>query len=92
MRMLEDEVPGAVDTIYLCNFRVSVDGDWLCLKELQDVDNFQDNFPEPLSPSPVEPIIIGICVCLNMNVYLLGNALIILYLEILTCYFQLQVF
>lgn len=26
------------DTIYLCNFRVSVDGDWLCLKELQDLD------------------------------------------------------
>ena len=25
------------DTIYLCNFRVSVDGDWLCLKELADV-------------------------------------------------------
>jgi hypothetical protein len=26
----------AEDTIYLCNFRVSVDGDWLCLKELGD--------------------------------------------------------
>lgn len=25
---------GAQDTIYLCNFRVSVDGEWLCLKEL----------------------------------------------------------
>lgn len=25
------------DTIYLCNFRVSVDGDWLCLKELHDL-------------------------------------------------------
>nr|CAG4640766.1 EOG090X043H [Eulimnadia texana] len=25
------------DTIYLCNFRVSVDGDWLCLKELRDL-------------------------------------------------------
>ena len=24
------------ETIYLCNFRVSVDGDWLCLKELED--------------------------------------------------------
>uniref|UniRef100_A0A336MTN5 CSON004557 protein n=1 Tax=Culicoides sonorensis TaxID=179676 RepID=A0A336MTN5_CULSO len=30
------DVAGAQDTIYLCNFRVSVDGDWLCLKELQD--------------------------------------------------------
>ena len=28
----------ANDTIYLCNFRVSVDGDWLCLKELQDLE------------------------------------------------------
>ena len=27
----------AEETIYLCNFRVSVDGDWLCLKELTDV-------------------------------------------------------
>jgi hypothetical protein len=31
------------ETIYLCNFRVSVDGDWLCLKELEEgvpkVDN-----------------------------------------------------
>lgn len=30
------DIAGAQDTIYLCNFRVSVDGDWLCLKELQD--------------------------------------------------------
>lgn len=30
------DVTGAQDTIYLCNFRVSVDGEWLCLKELQD--------------------------------------------------------
>lgn len=27
----------AEETIYLCKFRVSVDGDWLCLKELADV-------------------------------------------------------
>ncbi len=27
---------GADDTLYLCNFRVSVDGDWLCLKEVAD--------------------------------------------------------
>lgn len=30
------DVTGVQDTIYLCNFRVSVDGEWLCLKELQD--------------------------------------------------------
>ena len=28
----------AEETIYLCNFRVSVNGDWLCLKELTDVN------------------------------------------------------
>nr|CAG4639926.1 EOG090X043H [Daphnia pulex] len=27
------------DTIYLCNFRVSVDGDWLCLKELHELQS-----------------------------------------------------
>lgn len=38
-----DEFSGGIqDTIYLCNFRVSVDGEWLCLKELQDLD-IQDN-------------------------------------------------
>ena len=31
-----DYLPSANETIYLCNFRVSVDGDWLCLKELPD--------------------------------------------------------
>lgn len=35
---MEQEMAGAQDTIYLCNFRVSVDGEWLCLKELQDVE------------------------------------------------------
>lgn len=25
----------AMETLYLCNFRVSVDGEWLCLKELE---------------------------------------------------------
>ncbi|XP_037910013.1 RUN and FYVE domain-containing protein 2 isoform X2 [Hermetia illucens] len=34
----EDIVGGVQDTIYLCNFRVSVDGEWLCLKELQDLE------------------------------------------------------
>lgn len=33
------EMAGAEDTIYLCNFRVSVDGDWLCLKELAEGSN-----------------------------------------------------
>lgn len=42
---------GAQDTIYLCNFRVSVDGEWLCLKELQDVEfSLQDSMHR--SPSP----------------------------------------
>ncbi|XP_034127529.1 protein RUFY3 isoform X9 [Drosophila guanche] len=34
----EELANGVQDTIYLCNFRVSVDGEWLCLKELQDID------------------------------------------------------
>ncbi|XP_061397877.1 RUN and FYVE domain-containing protein 2 [Musca vetustissima] len=43
-----EEISGGVqDTIYLCNFRVSVDGEWLCLKELQDIDST----PAPISAS-----------------------------------------
>ncbi|XP_013107056.2 RUN and FYVE domain-containing protein 2 isoform X2 [Stomoxys calcitrans] len=43
-----EEISGGVqDTIYLCNFRVSVDGEWLCLKELQDIDST----PAPVSAS-----------------------------------------
>lgn len=34
--MVVEAMAGAEDTIYLCNFRVSVDGDWLCLKELAE--------------------------------------------------------
>jgi hypothetical protein len=37
------DVTSAQDTIYLCNFRVSVDGEWLCLKELQDGMQNQPN-------------------------------------------------
>ncbi|XP_043192003.1 protein RUFY3-like [Amphibalanus amphitrite] len=36
--MSDDTAVGTVETLYLCNFRVSVDGDWLCLKELQDAE------------------------------------------------------
>ncbi|XP_073816568.1 protein RUFY3 isoform X5 [Musca autumnalis] len=43
----EDISGGVQDTIYLCNFRVSVDGEWLCLKELQDIDST----PAPISAS-----------------------------------------
>ena len=55
---MEQEMAGAQDTIYLCNFRVSVDGEWLCLKELQDVEfNMQDSITQPLStPSPDVPV------------------------------------
>ncbi|XP_033174512.1 protein RUFY3 isoform X6 [Bombus impatiens] len=49
--MLEEDMAGAQDTIYLCNFRVSVDGEWLCLKELQDVEfSLQESMQR--SPSP----------------------------------------
>lgn len=40
------DMAGAQDTIYLCNFRVSVDGEWLCLKELHDMD-MQDSYIRP---------------------------------------------
>lgn len=40
------DIAGAQDTIYLCNFRVSVDGDWLCLKELQDDGSGGTQMPE----------------------------------------------
>merc|ERR1719192_188504 len=33
------------DTIYLCNFRGSVDGEWLCLKELQELGDLASTFP-----------------------------------------------
>ena len=38
------------DSLYLCNFRVSVDGDWLCLKELQDLRDLEASAPRPLPP------------------------------------------
>ncbi|RXG70769.1 Protein RUFY3 [Armadillidium vulgare] len=42
--MVVEAMAGAEDTIYLCNFRVSVDGDWLCLKELAEggINSSQD--------------------------------------------------
>lgn len=57
-KAMEQDMAGAQDTIYLCNFRVSVDGEWLCLKELQDVElNIQDSFHQALSPpSPEIPL------------------------------------
>ncbi|XP_016908512.1 protein RUFY3 isoform X2 [Apis cerana] len=61
--MLEEDMAGAQDTIYLCNFRVSVDGEWLCLKELQDVefslhDSIQRSPSPPLALSARDPVII----------------------------------
>ncbi|XP_066156266.1 RUN and FYVE domain-containing protein 2 isoform X1 [Euwallacea fornicatus] len=54
---VEPEMAGAQDTIYLCNFRVSVDGEWLCLKELQDVEfNMQESIHKVLSPPSPEPV------------------------------------
>ncbi|XP_043470076.1 protein RUFY3 isoform X2 [Leptopilina heterotoma] len=61
--MIEQDMAGAQDTIYLCNFRVSVDGEWLCLKELQDVefsmqDSMQRSPSPPLVHSARDPVII----------------------------------
>lgn len=53
---MEQDMAGAQDTIYLCNFRVSVDGEWLCLKELHDVEfNVHDSLQPLSSPSPEIP-------------------------------------
>jgi hypothetical protein len=56
-RMIDQDMAGAQDTIYLCNFRVSVDGEWLCLKELQDVEfSVPESSSQPSTPSPDEPL------------------------------------
>ncbi|XP_023717597.1 RUN and FYVE domain-containing protein 2 isoform X3 [Cryptotermes secundus] len=53
--MIDQDMAGAQDTIYLCNFRVSVDGEWLCLKELQDVEfTVPESSSQPSTPSPDE--------------------------------------
>lgn len=59
------------DTIYLCNFRVSVDGEWLCLKELQELGDLTSTFPPtpelervtyypnyPVGPRERDPVLI----------------------------------
>ncbi|KAF6372424.1 RUN and FYVE domain containing 3 [Rhinolophus ferrumequinum] len=40
----------AMETIYLCKFRVSMDGEWLCLRELDDISLTPD--PEPTQEDP----------------------------------------
>ena len=40
------------DTLYLCNFRVSVDGAWLCLKEVEDQELASE--ASGSSPRPAE--------------------------------------
>uniref|UniRef100_A0A671RI19 Protein RUFY3-like n=1 Tax=Sinocyclocheilus anshuiensis TaxID=1608454 RepID=A0A671RI19_9TELE len=61
----------ARETIYLCNFRVSVDGEWLCLRELNDISLTPD--PEPAhegrctaSLDPKDPIAIERLNLMNM--------------------------
>uniref|UniRef100_A0A672J0C5 RUN domain-containing protein n=1 Tax=Salarias fasciatus TaxID=181472 RepID=A0A672J0C5_SALFA len=60
----------ARETIYLCNFRVSVDGEWLCLRELNDISLTPD--PEPahegntILPHPKDPIAIERLNLMNM--------------------------
>lgn len=48
----------ARETIYLCNFRVSVDGEWLCLRELNDISLTPD--PEPAHEGNVTDELIGV--------------------------------
>lgn len=57
---VDPDVAGANDTIYLCNFRVSVDGEWLCLKELQDMDMQDSTYSQSeqvISPQEHGPIL-----------------------------------
>ncbi|XP_077570645.1 protein RUFY3 isoform X2 [Stigmatopora nigra] len=54
----------ARETIYLCNFRVSVDGEWLCLRELNDISLTPD--PEPAQEDPKDPITIERLNLMNM--------------------------
>uniref|UniRef100_A0A7N6F8J2 RUN domain-containing protein n=1 Tax=Anabas testudineus TaxID=64144 RepID=A0A7N6F8J2_ANATE len=59
----------ARETIYLCNFRVSVDGEWLCLRELNDISLTPD--PEPAHEgndliNPKDPIAIERLNLMNM--------------------------
>ncbi|XP_050667064.1 protein RUFY3 isoform X3 [Leptidea sinapis] len=51
------DMAGAQDTIYLCNFRVSVDGEWLCLKELHDME-MQDSYIHPSTENARDPVVI----------------------------------
>lgn len=48
----------ARETIYLCNFRVSVDGEWLCLRELNDISLTPD--PEPAHEGNVTDELVGV--------------------------------
>ncbi|XP_018614400.1 protein RUFY3-like isoform X4 [Scleropages formosus] len=54
----------ARETIYLCNFRVSVDGEWLCLRELNDISLTPD--PEVAREDPKDPIAIERLNLMNM--------------------------
>lgn len=47
------------DTIYLCNFRVSVDGDWLCLRQLDDVEVPLNNRHSLHSPEYINTALYG---------------------------------
>ncbi|XP_078660482.1 RUN and FYVE domain-containing protein 2-like isoform X13 [Branchiostoma floridae x Branchiostoma belcheri] len=60
----------AEETIYLCNFRVSVDGEWLCLRELGDLSvtpqlESPQEVPEENDP-PKDPTAIERANLLNM--------------------------
>ncbi|RLV96710.1 hypothetical protein DV515_00012565 [Chloebia gouldiae] len=45
----------AMETIYLCKFRVSMDGEWLCLRELDDISLTPD-------PEPTHEAVSGLCI------------------------------
>lgn len=67
----------AMETIYLCKFRVSMDGEWLCLRELDDISLTPD--PEPthegtVRPSPERAGLVPPCAPLRWETQPLGRA------------------
>lgn len=56
--------------LYLCNFRVSVEGEWLCLREITD-DPLSDIFPSQCLTSPDLPFLLGIKLLQNHDFFLL---------------------
>ncbi|XP_072038427.1 RUN and FYVE domain-containing protein 2-like isoform X2 [Amphiura filiformis] len=69
----------ARETLYLCNFRVSVDGEWLCLRELSDLAVTPSIQSPPLmySPLPMSPESIEEAKLLSSNDSVITNPVLV---------------